>query len=38
MNKTIIPKGFFQDNPIEQFSAANICYFKITLASKVEAQ
>lgn len=38
MNKEMLPKRFFKDNPIEELSAANISYFKMMLASKAETQ
>ena len=38
MNKEMLPKRFFKDNPIEELSAANISYFKMLLASKAETQ
>ena len=38
MNKEMLPKRFFKDNPIEELSAANISYFKMMLASKTETQ
>ena len=38
MNKEMLPKRFFKDNPIEELSAANLCHFKMMLARKAEAQ
>lgn len=38
MNKEMLPKRFFKDNPIEELSAANISHFKMMLATKAEAQ
>ena len=38
MNKEILPKRFFKENPIEELSAANFCYFKMMWERKAEVR
>lgn len=38
MNERILTKGFFRNNPIEKFSAANISYFKMTIGFEAEIE
>lgn len=31
MNEKLLPKNFFKNNPVDELSAANLAYFKITI-------